>query len=474
MPRKQIRLNAFDMNCVGHIQHGMWSHPRDHSVNYNTLGYWQNLARIAERGLFDGVFIADIVGVYDVYKNGPDPSILNGVQIPVNDPTLLIPAMAAVTQHLGFGVTVNLTWERPYLFARRMSTLDHLTGGRVGWNIVTGYLDSAARGMGKAAQPEHDSRYDVADEFMEVVYKLWEGSWEDGAVLRDRDSRTFALPDRIHRIRHRGEHYRVDGIHLAEPSPQRTPVLYQAGSSRRGRRFASTHAECVFVSAPNKPQTRSLVADIRRQAAAQGRRTEDVLVFAQRAVVVGRTRAEARDRYREYHRHASIEGGLAHFSSTIGIDLSRYALDEPIRYEKNNANNSATEAITRQSEEPWTLRRIIGEMGLGSRQQPIVGSADEVAGELQSWIDEADLDGFNLSRTVMPECLEDFVDLVVPILQERRVYKHEYAPGTLREKLFGEGPRLPSRHPGAVFRHLPRDEQTTTQATGASLLLPTK
>jgi len=145
---KEIRLNAFDMNCVGHIQHGMWAHPRDRSTEYNTIQYWQDLARLAERGKFDGIFLADIVGVYDVYRGGPAPSIVDAVQIPVNDPMMVVPVMAAVTEHIGFGVTANLTYESPYLFARRMSTLDHLTGGRVGWNIVTGYLDSAARGMG--------------------------------------------------------------------------------------------------------------------------------------------------------------------------------------------------------------------------------------------------------------------------------------------------------------------------------------
>jgi len=455
---KEIRLNAFDMNCVGHIQHGMWTHPRDRSIDYNTLEYWQDLARLAERGKFDGIFLADIVGVYDVFEGGPDPSIVNAVQIPVNDPLMVVPAMAAVTSHIGFGVTANLTYEPPYLFARRLSTLDHLTRGRVGWNIVTGYLDSAARGMGLPAQPDHDGRYDMADEYMAVVYQLWEGSWEDDAVLRNKANRVFADPAKIHRVRHVGRHYQVDAIHLAEPSPQRTPVLYQAGSSTRGREFAAMHAECVFVNGPDKQITRGIVADIRARAVAHGRDPRDILILLLRSAVVGRTRREAEEKYREYHEHASIGGALAHFSSSTGIDLSRYDMDEPIRYVKNDANNSAVEAITTLSAEPWTLRRIISQMGLGSRNMPIVGSAEEVADELIAWVEETDIDGFNLSRIVTPESLRDFVDLVVPILQERGVYKRDYAPGTLRQKLFGQS-RLPAAHPATAHRRRPLGTQ---------------
>src|SRR5215467_3190003 len=200
MPR-QIRLNAFDMNCVGHIQHGMWTHPRDRSMNYTDLDHWVSLAQTLERGLFDGLFLADILGVYDVFHDSPDASIRNAVQIPMNDPLLLVPAMAYATQHLNFGVTCNLTYEPPYTFARRMSTLDHLTKGRIGWNIVTGYLDSAARDMGLTKQPEHNSHYEVAEEYMQVVYQLWEGSWEDSAALHDRAGRIYADPARIHRVK---------------------------------------------------------------------------------------------------------------------------------------------------------------------------------------------------------------------------------------------------------------------------------
>jgi long-chain alkane monooxygenase len=453
MPR-QIRLNAFDMNCVGHIQHGLWAHPRDRSMDYADLGHWVDLARTLERGLFDGLFLADILGVYDVFHGSPDASIRNAVQIPVNDPLLLIPAMAYATKNLGFGVTCNLTYEPPYTFARRMSTLDHLTKGRIGWNVVTGYLDSAARGMGLAEQPEHDSRYDVAEEYMQVAYQLWEGSWEDGAVLRDRAGRVYADPARVHRVNHEGRNYRVNAIHLSEPSPQRTPVLYQAGASARGREFAAAHAECVFVNGQFRRNVRDIVADIRARAKAFGRDPRDILVFVGASVVVAPTDAEARDKLAEYRAYASSEGALAHYSATVGVDFSRYGPDEPIRFVKTNAMASGLEAITvRSRDTEWTPRKLLEMMVLGSRQAPIVGSPVRVADQLQAWVDEADVDGFNLSRTVMPECVEDFVELVVPELQSRGVMKRGYASGTLRQKLFGaEHARLPGNHPAARYR----------------------
>ncbi|OYU72508.1 MAG: N5,N10-methylene tetrahydromethanopterin reductase, partial [Burkholderiales bacterium PBB5] len=178
------------------------------------MDYWTGLARTLEEALFDGIFLADVVGVYDVYGGSADAAVRGGVQVPVNDPMMLIPAMAAATRHLGFGVTANLLYEAPYLFARRMSTLDHLTRGRVGWNIVTGYLDSAARAAGFAQQPAHDDRYDLADEYMQLVYQLWQHSWDDGAVLADRSAGVYADPARVRAIHHHGKQYRVDAMHL--------------------------------------------------------------------------------------------------------------------------------------------------------------------------------------------------------------------------------------------------------------------
>ena len=447
--KKKILLNAFNMNCVGHINHGLWTHPRDNSTQYKTLEYWTELAQLLERGLFDGLFIADIVGVYDVYQNSVDVTLKESIQLPVNDPLLLVSAMAAVTKNLGFGLTANLTYEAPYLFARRLSTLDHLSRGRVGWNIVTGYLDSAAQAMGLKQQIEHDRRYDQADEYLEVLYKLWEGSWDDDAVLDDREQRVYAQPDKVHKVEHQGEFYQVSGYHLCEPSPQRTPVLFQAGSSDRGLLFAGRHAECVFISGQNKATTKAQVDKVRASAVAAGRNPEDIKVFMGLNVIVGQTEELAWQKHAEYRRYASAEAGVAHFSASTAIDFSQYEIDEPIQYVKSNAIQSATKHLQNND---WTRRKLLEQHALGGRYFTVVGSPQQVADELESWIAETGLDGFNLTRIVTPESYVDFIDLVIPELQRRGSYKTAYDEGTLREKLFHEGRKLPERHTGAAYR----------------------
>lgn len=451
MAKKRILLNAFNMNCVGHINHGLWTHPRDNSVDYNTPEYWIELARLLERGLFDGLFLADIVGVYDVYQQSVDLTLRESIQLPVNDPLLVVPAMAAATTHLGFGVTANLSYEPPYLLARRLSTLDHLTRGRVGWNIVTGYLDSGARAMGLDGQFAHDERYARAEDYLELLYKLWEGSWEDGAVRRDKAGRVFADPAKVHRVRHDGPYYKLDGYHQCEPSRQRTPLLFQAGTSPRGQLFAARHAEAIFISAQDKDSTRRLVQELRGQAVAAGRRAEDLKIFVGIAAVVGKTRREAQEKFDDYWHYASAEAGLAHFASSVNVDFARYGLDEPIDYRGGNAIESAAQTAQASA---LTRRKLLERFRLGSRYPTLVGDASQIADELESWANEVGVDGFNLSRTVTPESYADFIDLVIPELQERGSYKTAYAEGSLRHKLFGAGDRLPARHPGAAQRHL--------------------
>ncbi|AFJ47015.1 hypothetical protein EBL_c19230 [Shimwellia blattae DSM 4481 = NBRC 105725] len=450
---KPILLNAFSMNCVGHIHHGMWTYPGDRSADFNQLDYWLDLARTLEAGLFDGLFLADILGVYDVYRGNIDLTAREAIQLPVNDPLMLISAMASVTRNLGFGVTANLSYEAPYPFARRFSTLDHLTGGRIGWNVVTGYLDSAARAMGHTAQQQHDRRYDQADEFLDVNYKLWEGSWEEDALDNNPARRRYADPDKIHLINHRGEFYQMSGYHLSAPSPQRTPLLFQAGTSRRGIQFAGRHAECTFVNGSTPEAMRDKTRLLRQAAVDAGRKPGDIKIFMGVGVIVAPTARQAREKRDHYLAAASPEAGLAHFSSSINIDLARFGLDQPISMAPGGGIESVSSTYS-----GWTRRQLLDQHALGSRYPIITGDPAQVADALIRWADEGDIDGFNLTRIVNPQSYQDFIQLVVPELQQRGRYKTAYTPGTLRHKLFGSD-RLPERHPAARWRH----PYTTTQ-----------
>ncbi|HRL20377.1 LLM class flavin-dependent oxidoreductase [Alcaligenes sp. SDU_A2] len=450
LPKKHIHVNAFNMNCVGHIHHGLWTHPRDRSTEYHTLKYWTDLARTLEKGLFDGMFLADVVGYYDVYQQGVDLTLREGIQLPVNNPWLLVSAMAAVTEHLGFGLTASVAAHHPYTFARDVSTLDQLSNGRIGWNIVTGYVDSGARGLGQDGLDAHDSRYDRADDFLQLAYKLWEGSWEDGALLADKQRRIHALPEKVHAVHHDGPFYRSHAIHMSAPSPQRTPLLFQAGTSARGLQFAGQHAEGVFIGARDPQAARESSRRLRQAAVDAGRQAQDVKVYAGVAVVTGATEAEAQEKYADYLAHASSEGGLAHFAASTGVDFSRYDLDEPISFGGSNAIQSAAAAAQKQG---WTTRRkLLEQFTLGSRYNTIVGDPGQVADALTNWIDEGEIDGFNLTRIVVPETWEDFARYIVPELQDRGRYRTAYEGGTLRQQLFGRGDRLAAHHPAAQWR----------------------
>ena len=444
-----IRFNAFAMNAVGHQSPGLWTHPRDRSAAYTDLAHWTSLAQTLERGCFDGLFVADVMGVYDVYAGTPDAALTHAVQVPTNDPLLIVPAMAAVTAHLGFGVTFSLTYEHPYPFARRMSTLDHLTRGRVGWNIVTGYLDSAARNLGLDRQLGHDARYDMADEYLDVVYKLWEHSWEPDAVVADQARGVYADPTKVHAIGHHGAYFKVPGIHLCEPSPQRTPVLYQAGASSRGLVFAGTHAECVFIAAPTETVQKKAVDGIRAAVIAAGRQADDVLVYGQALIVVAPTTVEAQAKFADYRAHVDIEGALTLLSGWTGIDFSTVDPDAIIEYMENDAGRTALASFS--SADPsrrWTVREAAQFVGLGGRSPVFIGSPAEVADDLIAWQQRTGIDGYNLTFAVMPETFDDVIDLVVPELQRRGVYRTRYDDGVLRHKLFGRGPHLPITHAG--------------------------
>src|SRR6202453_3561558 len=293
--------------------------------------------------------------------------------------------------------------------------LDHLTDGRIGWNIVTGYLDSAAKGMGEKGQRGHDDRYEVAEDYMSVVYKLWEGSWADDAVVADVDKGVFTRPDRVRRVRHDGPHYRLDALHLSEPSPQRTPVLYQAGTSPAGRAFAARHAECVFTSGPSKKVIAPRVAAIRELAGEYGRDPQGILMFAMMTVVVAATDEEAQAKLADYRRYADPEGALTLMSGWTGVDFSRLDPDQIVQHVENEAGRTALENITRADpNRTWTVRQAAEHVCIGGIGPVLVGSPATVADQMEDWIEATDIDGFNLAFAVRPETFADVADLLVP------------------------------------------------------------
>jgi len=441
-----LHLNLFTMNSVEHVTVGSWRYPGDQSHRYTDREYWTEVARTAERGGFDAVFFADVRGVYDVYDDSVDPAVEKAVQTPSNDPAYVVPAMAEVTDDLGFAVTKSTSYNHPYQLARELSTLDHVTDGRIAFNIVTSYLESAAANLGLDGRIEHDERYDRAAEFMEVCYRLWEDSWEDGAVVRDRDSGVFTDPEKVHEVDFDGEYFQVPGPHGCEPSPQRTPVLYQAGSSDRGREFAARNAEAVFVSQPNEQAVVDYMEDVRERASSYGRDPDTLEFFPGIVPVVGETEELAEAKHESYVDAIDVEGVLTLLSGFVDMDLSELDPDQKLEHIETEAIQGVVNAFTTNDDREWTVREVAEFAGLGTTSPVVVGTPEQVADEFERWHDEVGVNGFNVKEVVRPDTLQDFVDLVVPELRERDLLPEESSSGTLRERTFGRS-RLHESHP---------------------------
>lgn len=451
--KSRMLFNAFAMNCIVYQSPGLWTRPDDRMVDYKDLEQWTELAKLIERGCFDGIFLADVFGTYDVYGGTRDASVRSAAQFPVNDPMLLVPAMAAVTEHLGFGFTASILQYHPFVFARLISTLDHLTKGRIAWNIVTSYLSSTARSLGQDAIPGHDERYEMADEFCEVCYRLWAESWADDAVVADRARGVYAEPERVRDIEYVGRWYKCNGCHLSEPSPQRVPLLYQAGTSPRGTDFAARHAEAVFLIGSKPEVNGQYVCTLREKLVAAGRDPSDLRTFAYMKVITGSTEEEARRKYDEFEGQISYDGALALLCGWSGLDLSKYEPDQPVEYIETDAVRTFLHSFTAgDPARTWTMRDIAHYVGIGGAGPVVVGAPEQVADALELWVD-AGVDGFNLAYSTLPGSFVDFIEGVVPVLQKRGRMQTEYRPGTLREKLFpGRGARLAAPHPAAAGR----------------------
>ncbi len=448
---QRIRINVFSQCCPTPQSEGQWKNPRDRSVpGFNDPEFWIDLAKTAERGCFDSLFFADVHGAYDVYGGNMEAGIRHGVQVPGNDPTVLLPLLAHETRNLGFIVTYSTSYFAPFLTAKMFSSLDHFTHGRIGWNIVTSYLQSACRnGLGSVI--EHDTRYDMAEEYMDVCYKLWELSWDEDALVYDVEHDSLIDPDRVHLIHHKGEHYEVEGPHMCTPTRQRTPFLVQAGQSPRGYAFSTRHAEAQFVVFQNVAKAAEGERLVRELEARAGRAAHSMKLMQGIGVIVAETEAEARLKQERYKSYATVEGALALFGGWTGVDLSSFRPEDPLgAFESNGMQHLAAFFGEIDPDKDWTFADMCDYMKLTSVCPVICGTPEQVADELERWVDEGRVDGFNLLPVDQPGTLRDFVDLVVPELQRRGRMRTAYPDDrpTLRQ-LYEDGGtgRLAADHP---------------------------
>ncbi len=445
---RPLLFSAFVMNTASHILHGLWRRPDAQQMDFDSLELWVELARTLERGRFDMLFFADVAGLYDEFQRSHRKFIEAGLQIPSNDPSAILSALAYNTEHLGFAFTSNILQEHPFQFARKVSTLDHASKGRIAWNIVTNVQRNGARNFGQELT-EHDERYVWADEYVTVAYKLWEGSWDDGALLRDRDTGVFADVDRVHKIHHEGKRYRVEGPHLVSPSPQRTPVLFQAGSSEAGMRFAARHAEAQFLVTP-RPEVAAEVIDATRGLLAEyGRKRDDLLVFQGLTFAVGSTEEEVRRVDRELDEAIDTEAMIAHLSGAAGVDFHGHTMDTPLREITTEGSQGILKMVSAAvvGREP-TVRDIGVLAGRASR---VSGTPEQIADALETW-QRVGVDGINVMNATIPGTYTEFIEHVMPVLRRRGLARDDDTPGTLRHKLFGRD-RLPESHPAARFRN---------------------
>ncbi|MCY0386725.1 LLM class flavin-dependent oxidoreductase [Robbsia sp. Bb-Pol-6] len=447
---RRLLFNAFAHITPNHHTHGYWRHPDGRiQRDYHRLQPWIDLARTVERGKFDTVFLADVVGVYDTFRGNGDTAIRTGMQFPSLDPASIVSALGAATEHLGFAVTSSVIQSHPFDFARKMSTLDHLTGGRVAWNIVTSYLDNAARNFGAARLTDHDERYRWAEEYVDVAYKLWEASWEDDALVADPERGVFADPAKVHKIHHRGARYAVEGPHLSEPSPQRTPLLFQAGGSEAGRDFAARHAEATFIASRTPESAARTVADLRARARALGRADDELKIIVALAPVIGPTEAEALRRRSEIKAWLSLEALQAFYSGSLGVDLADIDPARPLSdlLATNHVRGNVRAFVESAPKHAFTFGDLLKE----TNSARFAGTPEQIADEVERYA-AAGVDGFNVFPVATLGWWDEFVDEVVPVLQRRGLMQTAYTPGTLREKLHGRGAFLPDHHPARRTR----------------------
>ena len=427
MSTKPLHLNAFLMS-TGHHE-ASWRLPESNPVANTDVEHYRTLARIAERGTFDSVFFADSPALFGEVGRRPSGSL---------EPTVLLTAIAAATERIGLIATASTTYNDPYNLARRFASVDHVSGGRAGWNVVTTALIDAARNFNLDELPSHRARYERAAEFIEVAQKLWD-SWDDEAVLADKERGVWGDRDRVRAVDHVGRSFQVRGPLNLPRSPQAHPLLVQAGSSEDGKELAARYAEAVFTAQQTLADAQAFYTDLKARAARLGRDPDGVKILPGIVPVIGSTEAEARAREEELDQLIVPEYARAQLARTLRVDPEDLPLDQqlpadlPDEDEIEGAKSRYTLIVTLARREHLTVRQLIGRLGGGRGHRTFSGTPDQVADAIQDWYANGAADGFNIMPAVLPSGLEAFVDHVVPILRDRGLFRREYTGRTLRE-----------------------------------------
>lgn len=425
---QQLHINLF-IHGRGHHE-AAWRHALASPLALTDIRYHIGLARKAEQGLFDSVFLADTLAVGDDVTHAPRTWL---------EPITVLAALTGVTSHIGLIATCSTTYTTPFNLARQFASLDHMSNGRAGWNIVTTWLTAASGNFGRSGPLSHEDRYEHAEEYMQVVKGLWD-SWSDDAVLDDRAAGDYARPGSIRALNHEGPHYQVTGPLNIPRCPQGRPVFVQAGSSDTGRRFAARHAEAVFTAQMEKATARKFYADLKRIALSEGRNPEHVLVLPGLSPVIGSTEAEAQRISSELNDLSDPEVGRKRLSGRFGgHDFSHLPLDRPLSPD-DFPDPAAVEAARSRTEvilglvrrEKPTLRQLLGYMAGARGHFVTAGTPEQIADLMEDWFRDGAADGFNLMPPILPTMLDVFVAEVVPLLQKRRLFRYEYASNTLR------------------------------------------
>lgn len=439
----QLALVAFMQASNVSVYAGSWRYASG-ATDYLDLRYYQRIARTLEDGAFDLLFFDDRLAMPSMYGDSPSEAIRYGARPIKLDLSTVLGAIAAATDHIGLGATYSTTYHTPFHVARTFATLDHLSRGRAAWNVVTSVNDTEAQNYGVSEHFEHDERYDRAEEFIDVVSKLWD-SWEDDAIIADRESGQFADPDKVHELNHHGKYFDVRGPLTVPRTPQGRPVIIQAGQSGRGQQFAAKWADLIFTSSPNEEIAREHYAKQKDQIVAAGRDADSVRVLPMVYTIVGETEEIARQKEHIFlnelvHPMAS----LTLLSEVTNFDFSGYSLDDLVTdelIESISGIRGLVQGVRRaMGDEPLTLRVLANHRATLLQGPRFVGTGVQVADQMQEWFDNRSCDGFVIAATHFPGAFEEFVRLVVPVLRERGLLREDYAGTTLRENLALERP----------------------------------